>query len=146
MGPPINSWDLPSTALDPGYGVPSLDPGASMEQHPQQLQSSCWGCWNIGAWDEATTPARASACAGGRTRQRRPSDICYIARPTLLIFGKTISGTDARIGRSRLPKPLTVAGITKKKIINMACASWGDSCLLNYDYLDTAYWILGVRV
>ena len=44
--------------------------------------------------------------------------------PTLLIFGKTISGTDANMGRSRLPKPLTVAGMTKKKIINIAWARW----------------------
>ena len=45
-----------------------------------------------------------------------------ILGPTLLIFGKTISGTEASIGRSRLPKPLTVAGMTKKKIINIAWA------------------------
>ena len=37
-----------------------------------------------------------------------------------MIFGNTISGTEARIGSSRLPKPDTVAGMTKKKIINMA--------------------------
>ena len=37
-----------------------------------------------------------------------------------MIFGKTISGTDARIGSSKLPKPDTVAGMTKKKIINIA--------------------------
>ena len=41
-------------------------------------------------------------------------------RPTLLIFGNTISGTEASMGSSRLPNPDTVAGMTKKKIINIA--------------------------
>ena len=62
-----------------------------------------------GSWGTTTTQALA---------------VWLLLRPTLLIFGKTISGTDARIGRSRLPKPLTVAGMTKKKIINMAWARW----------------------
>ena len=45
-------------------------------------------------------------------------------RPTLLIFGNTISGTEARMGSSRLPNPDTVAGMTKKKIINIAWLVW----------------------
>ena len=54
----------------------------------------------------------------------------------MLIFGKTISGTEASMGRSRLPKPLTVAGMTKKKIINMAWARWSDLLAEDYDYPD----------
>jgi hypothetical protein len=54
-------------AQDPGYGVPGLDPGsqipdpgsrmegASMEQHPQQLQSSCWGWGRTTATLDLTT-------------------------------------------------------------------------------------------
>jgi hypothetical protein len=75
-----------------------------MDEHPQPLHMRI-----------------ACAAAAGNKEQRRPSSMTT-ARPTLLIFGKTISGTEARIGRSRLPKPLTVAGMTKKKIINMAWA------------------------
>ena len=59
----------------------------------------------------------------------------------LILFnlGNAISGPPTKRGSKKLPKPPIIAGITIKKIINIACAV----IILLYNWLSAMYWTPG---
>ena len=57
----------------------------------------------------------------------------------LFNLGNAISGPPTNKGSKKLPKPPIIAGITIKKIINIACAV----IILLYNWLSSRYWTPG---
>ena len=57
----------------------------------------------------------------------------------LFNLGNALPGTPTKRGSKKLPKPPIIAGITIKKIINIACAV----IILLYNWLSAMYWTPG---
>ena len=88
------------------------------ELHPHHPTSRTTQDSQISAWYSMVDELGGTGRLGGLSRP--PNEAQTQRHPKLLIFGNTISGTPLLRGRRILPNPLTVAGITKKKIISMA--------------------------